>query len=1185
MATDAVTAGEGSTVLKAAETVVPTTTVGRRGPSPRTVLAVASLGAAVAFVDATIVNIAFPAIARSFPGTSISSLSWVLNAYNIVFAAFLVAAGRVADLLGRRRIFILGLEVFTAASLLCAVAPSSNVLVAFRILQALGAALLVPASLALVLNAFPPERRSHGVALPSAVAAAAAGLGPSLGGLLVGADNWRLVFLVNLPIGATAIILARRRLVESRAPGRRRMPDLLGALLFAASTAALVLGVVKGQEWGWTGGRTLGSFVLTIALGAVFIRRCRWHRSPILDLSLLRIRNFSAANAMTVVAAAGYYGYTLTNVLFLTGVWRYSVLDAGLALTPGPFVAAAVAGPTSRIVERVGHRPVLVTGGLIWGGAVLWFVEVVGLRPDFLGQWLPGIVMLGIGAGTLLPNISSAAVAATPGDSFATATGLNSVARQFGAALGVALVVAIIGTPTPLTVAATFDHAWTFGAVCLLVAGLGCLLVGRIDVQRSPSLGSATQALREPDAGPAAPRRPRVRRAFTVGDRVGTAAPRAETVPEFLGLVPLFAGLTAAQRDALGERTRAVHLEAGRWLFREGEQGDAVYIVRAGRLKVVDESAGTLLRELGRGDAVGELALLTESSRSASVRAARATDLLVVDKADFERLLEQAPKIAVALTRTLAVQLRETRAPASRERPVPATVAVVALDDPAATAELVRRLAPALAELGSCTVLDGSERAPDGAATATYGPVLDRAEATSDVVLMLSGPLSAPSAWNDFCLQQSDRILATSTGKGSIGPTAEMPELHGCDLVACDVPTGSEVLHRAAQQLIPVESHVFRAAEVIQDARRIARRLTGRSVGIVLSGGGARAFSHLGVLEELLDAGIVLDRVAGVSMGAFVGALFAMGLGIEDIDARCFEEWVQRRPLGDYTLSRTSLLRGDRMRAMLHRSFGSLAIEELPLSFLCGAAELRSGELVLTRSGPVWEGVGLSLNLPILGAPEVRGSRLLVDGSLVDNLPVAAMAEMGEGPVIAVDVKMTLEGGRQRAEGDPAVASSPTTRAPGLGETLTRVLLLASSNTRVSVSPRPGARVVGLEATAGSPSARWRPPSSVILTSTAITGPSPISAIAATGRLSTSEPSTSRRDPRTSGAPRIGRFNDSPTPSHTGPLRVRTSSPLRSSAAPQRKERGSSSMARDPKLRWSIARIRSPRSSEVRDSV
>ena len=230
----------------------------RRGPPPRTVLAIASLGAAMAFLDATIVNIAFPDIARSFPSASIASLSWILNAYNIVFAAFLIAAGRLADLVGRRRVFIGGLELFTIASALCAIAWSPGALTAFRVLQALGAALLVPSSLALVLDAFPPDRRRHGVALLSAVAAAAAGLGPSLGGLLVAAGSWRLVFLVNLPIGVAAIVLTRRHLVESRAPGRRRMPDLMGALVLALAIAALVLGVVKGDEWGWLSGRVLG---------------------------------------------------------------------------------------------------------------------------------------------------------------------------------------------------------------------------------------------------------------------------------------------------------------------------------------------------------------------------------------------------------------------------------------------------------------------------------------------------------------------------------------------------------------------------------------------------------------------------------------------------------------------------------------------------------------------------------------------------------------------------------------------------------------------------------------------------------------------------------------------------------------------------------------------------------------
>jgi NTE family protein len=1041
----------------------------RRGPSPRTVLAIASLGASVAFVDATIVNIAFPNIERSFSGTPISSLSWVLNAYNIVFAAFLVAAGRIADLLGRRRIFIFGLELFTAASLLCALSPSVAALVAFRVLQALGAAFLVPSSLAIVLNAFPPERRSHGVALLSAVAAAAAGLGPSLGGVLVAVSDWRLVFLVNIPIGIAAVWLSRRYLVESRAPGRRRMPDLVGALVFALAISALVLGVVKGQEWGWGSPRIIASFAAAIVLLALFGWRCTWHRSPIVDLSLLRIRTFSAANGMTVLAAAGFYGYTLTNVLFLTGVWKYSVLEAGFALTPGPFVAAAVAGPTSRLVQRIGHRPVLVAGGLIWGGAVLWFVERIGTTPAFLSEWLPGIVLLGVGAGTLFPNLSGAAVASAPGKSFATATGLNSVARQLGAALGVALVVAIIGTPSPLGALAAFDNAWTFGAACLFIAGLGCLLVGRLQSESAPSLVDAARILREGSGeAPAGPRRPRSRRAIMVDD-IEPATPRAESAADFLAHVPLFAGLEAPLREALASRARAVRVEAGDWLFREGDPGDAMYIVRAGRLEIVDEVANAVIRELGRGDALGELALLSASPRSVSVRAARASDVLAVDRPDFEERLHDSPALSLSLNRVLAEQLRENRAPAPATRPRPTTIAIVGLGERPPLAKIAHRLSLALERHLSPVLLDGSEAnlpTVDSELTSFYGPLLDRAEAGHDIVILAGGSVAAGEPWTEFCLQQADRILAVTAGGPVPEALHERAELHGCDLVVYDVAPGSGELEGWAAVLEPIESHVVRELDFDADIDRAARRLSDRSVGVVLSGGGARAFAHIGVLEELTAAGVTIDRVAGVSMGAFVGALFAMGMDGDEMDARCFEEWVQRRPLKDYTMPRRSLIRGHRAEAMLRRTFGELAIEELACSFMCGCAELRSGRLLVVRAGPLWEGVGFSICIPILAPPQVRGRDLLIDGSLVDNLPVEVMADLGEGPIIAVDVKANFE---SSADGRrPSERSTRVARAPSLGETLTRVLLLGSANTseaarrHADIVIKPRAEGVGL---------------------------------------------------------------------------------------------------------------------------
>ena len=1019
----------------------------RRRPSPRAVLAIASLGGAVAFIDATIVNIAFPDIERSFPGTSISTLSWVLNAYNIVFAAFLLAGAGLAELLGRQRVFMFGLQLFTAGSLLCAVAPSPGILIAFRVVQALGAALLVPSALALVLNAFPPGQRAHGVALLSAVGAAAAGFGPSLGGLLVAALNWRLVFLVNIPVGVAAVWLARRGLVESRAPGHRRVPDLLSTLLFAIAIGALVLGIVQGQDWGWADARTIGCLVAALALGAVVVWRCTWHRSPIIDLSLLRIPTFSVTNTMTVIGGAGFYGYTLTNVLFLTNLWRYSILEAGLALTIGPVVAVMVAGPASRLAQRIGPRPVLVAGGLVWGGAVLWFVQRVGTTSDFAGQWLPGMVLLGIGAGVLFPNLSGTAVASAPGGSFATATGMNSVARQIGAALGVAVVVAIIGTPTPATAFTAFHHAWTFSAICLFATGLGGMLVRRVRDDRTPALDDAARAVLADSARPmtAPPARPRPRRVVAL-DVADPPVPRAESAADFLARTPLFSGIGPEFQEQFAARSTTRHLGTGQWLFHEHEPADAMYVIRTGRLEVVDEATGTVIRELGRGDVIGELALLTDSPRSASTRAARATDVIAIDRADFNKLLQGSPALSLALNRSLGRQLRDTRASVPTTRPRPTTVALVALDGAVPLPRLTARLGDALKAHLSVAVLNETglpTASVPGEPAGLYGPLLDRAEAGHDLVLLNGGFALPGDAWTTFCLQQADRILAVTAG-GPVPSGLARLELPGCDLVAYETAPGK--LGGWAAALNPAESHLIREPEFDADIARAARRLSGTSVGIVLSGGGARAFSHIGVLEELTAAGLTIDRVMGVSMGAIIGGLFAMGRDADEIDAICFDEWVQRRPLRDFTIPRYSLIRGQRVQSMLHRTFGTSLIEELPRSFMCASTELRSGQLRIARHGELWESVGYSINLPFLGPPVVRGRDLFVDGSLLDNLPVKAMADMGEGPIIAVDVKATLErpqSGQAAARG----GDDRSLRPPSLNETLMRVLLLGSENT------------------------------------------------------------------------------------------------------------------------------------------
>ena len=298
-------------------------------------LLVASFGAFLAFLDATIVNVAFPSIQRSFPDSTISELSWILNAYSIVFAAFLVVSGRLADLLGRRWAFTTGVLVFTVASAFCAAAGSVGVLVAFRVVQALGAAILVPASLALVVQAFPASHRSHAVGLWGASAALASGLGPPIGGALVEAGGWRWAFLVNIPFGLAALWAGRHLLVESRAPGRRRTPDLRGATLSALMLGLLTLGLVKGQDWGWTSLATIACFAGSALMLVGFVLSSRAARQPLIDPALLRIRSFVVGNVATIVAGAGFYAYLLCNILWLQYVWGYTVLVAGLAVVPG----------------------------------------------------------------------------------------------------------------------------------------------------------------------------------------------------------------------------------------------------------------------------------------------------------------------------------------------------------------------------------------------------------------------------------------------------------------------------------------------------------------------------------------------------------------------------------------------------------------------------------------------------------------------------------------------------------------------------------------------------------------------------------------------------------------------------------------------------------------------------------
>jgi EmrB/QacA subfamily drug resistance transporter len=450
------------------------------------VLLVTSVGVFMSFLDVTIVNIAFPDIRASFPSSSLAQLSWIINAYTIVFAAALVPAGRLADRYGRRRFFFFGVLLFLAASVVCGASNSVELLIGGRVVQALGAALLVPASLALVLPEFPLEQRATATALWGATGAVAAATGPSLGGLLVDWQSWRWVFFVNLLIGIPALVPAKRILLESR-DARSAFPDAVGALLLTLGVGALALGIVQGPSWGWSSGRIIGVLVLSAVLLVLFVLRSARHAAPVIELSLFRVRSFAVANAGGFVFALGFYALLLCNVLFLTSVWGYSIVKAGIALTPGPLMAAISAPVGGRLSDRFGQRVVAVPGGLLFGAGCLLFATRMHATSSYADDFLPATILTGIGVGLSFASFGSAAVAELPPLRFATGGAISNTSRQIGAALGISTLIAILGTTAGGDLH-VFHRAWGLMALTGALSGLIGLLLGRV---RARDVGEA----------------------------------------------------------------------------------------------------------------------------------------------------------------------------------------------------------------------------------------------------------------------------------------------------------------------------------------------------------------------------------------------------------------------------------------------------------------------------------------------------------------------------------------------------------------------------------------------------------------------------------------------------------------------------------------------------------------------
>lgn len=490
----------------------------------------------------------------------------------------------------------------------------------------------------------------------------------------------------------------------------------------------------------------------------------------------------------------------------------------------------------------------------------------------------------------------------------------------------------------------------------------------------------------------------------------------------------MFAVLDDAARRALASRAVAVHVPAGQSAFRQGDETRGQYLVRSGRLELWKDDA--FVASVAAGATLGEVSLLAGEPHAASAVAKRDSDLVLIPRADFLALTATNRAFSTALLNDLGLMLSSAGTFARfRPRVKHSVLAIVPIGRAVSVARVRDELVKQLAQRGPTAVW--SSRDFDTAAPpdeSELGRRLDELERTHEFVVLETDPSVTPTPWTAFCTRQADRILGVAGNEPAPPPTYEgsRAQLRGCELVFAE-PASPEVRRGWLDRLTPRTHYNLPSQERLADAiGALSRRVTGHSIGLVLSGGGARGLAHIGCIRGLLDAGIKIDRVGGTSMGAFVGSLYAMGLSPEEIVEVCRRELIERKPFHDFTVPLVSLARGRRAQAMMRRIYGDLNIEDFDLDFFCITADLASGEAIIHRRGSAIDAVGASMSIPGWAPPIRVGDRVLVDGGVLNNFPVGVMAATGEGPVIGVDAMA----------GSSLVGTSHPDRLPNIMETL-----------------------------------------------------------------------------------------------------------------------------------------------------
>ncbi|MDI1299396.1 DHA2 family efflux MFS transporter permease subunit [Methylotenera sp.] len=453
-----------------AQTYAPTV---KQMPTAWRVFAIASIAIFMSSLDTTILYAGFNNILRSFPSSSAADLSWAMSGYSIVYAAMLIPAGGIADKYGRKKVFMFGTMLFITASLACGVSPSVFWLIVARVFQSIGACLLTPAALALVLEAFPREKRMVAMGAWGAVGALAAALGPGIGSFIIDVGGWEWAFFINIPIGLFCIWQSFTILHESVQPREKMRLDLVGMLQLIIGVGAIAFGIVEMKSANWSQSELIGIIVLGLVIILSYIPWAKINPEPLFDLSLFKNKTFLFANLAGISFGIAFSIMFFSFFFWMKNIWHYSLTMAGTAIMPGPLMVVPTAIISGKIASKIGHRPLLITGAITYALSGLWYLLIPDQSPDYISEWLPGLLLSGISVGLVMPSLSAAAVFGLPPKDYAVGSAINNAVRQIGAVIGVSITVLLLAK-SPLQIA-DFKPTYSIHIALALMTAMLCI--------------------------------------------------------------------------------------------------------------------------------------------------------------------------------------------------------------------------------------------------------------------------------------------------------------------------------------------------------------------------------------------------------------------------------------------------------------------------------------------------------------------------------------------------------------------------------------------------------------------------------------------------------------------------------------------------------------------------------------